>query len=99
MPNFIPLTVLLWPLRVPIQFLALTSQSLMRVSYPAVAIILSLEVCKAIHRISALWCSSSLPKEMKSFFPVYLSHLIIDRSLLHENIVVGVTYMAVIVSK
>ena len=71
----------------------------MRVSYPAVAIILSLEVCKAIHRISALWCSSSLPKEMKSFFPVYLSHLIIDRSLLHENIVVGVTYMAVIVSK
>ncbi len=96
-PNLMPLTALLWPWRVPIQFLALTSQSLMRVSYPAVAMILSLEVCKAIQRISALWCSSSFPKEMKSFFPVYLSHLIIDRSLLHEKMEVGVAYIAVMV--
>jgi hypothetical protein len=43
-PNFIPFTALRCPFNVPIQFLALTSQSLIKVSYPAVAIILSLVV-------------------------------------------------------
>ena len=71
----------------------------MRVSYPEVARILSFDVWSDMVKISARWCSGSFPKEIKSFFPVYRSHLIMDLSLLHENMDVGVAYMAVIVCK
>lgn len=53
-PNLMPYTALLWPLRVPIQFLALTSQSFINESSPAVANMLSFDVCRLIANIYAL---------------------------------------------
>lgn len=95
-PNFNPFTGPLWLERVSIRLLDLISQSFILPSSPDVAIIWW-RSWYAMQRIAAVWSREllSLAKVTKSFFPVYLSHVIMLLSFETENIFSGVVSIAV----